>query len=227
VDAFARGSVTFYCNHHGTGIINPLPSKGVNIGLFHQDIQSKSMLLDAKANYGQDIYKHKAVSLDGTDLVFEGYQYVFLGHAHWNYGKWVYTHPVTGSKTVVYNLASLLRTNHREVNDNFLERMIPAVFIENGEFAGIEDNIVVLPSRAETVREDRVVAEQAKRLIQKEKKEAKEIMNMHDDPIENLRSEFEDEEGAIYSFLFEHSVNRNLTEIEELILRGEKLSGKI
>lgn len=50
---------------------------------------------------------------------------------HQVYGTWGYTNPKTGKSSVLCYLASLGRSNVTEVNDDFLERNVPAVLIDD------------------------------------------------------------------------------------------------
>ena len=150
-DILVDGEVTFYFNHHPTPIQTPNPG-GINIGLFHKDIICNAILEDAKVNKDMVVFKAKPIEFDKSPI-FTGYDYAFLGHMHSIYGTWDFTDDYTGYFSKLYYLASLGRTNHREVQDNFLERNIPAVIINNGKFECIEDNLFDLPDRKSCVVE--------------------------------------------------------------------------
>ncbi len=139
VDELEDGNVRFLFNHFDTPVISAKPDEKINIGLFHKDILCNAIINDSKINHNMNLFADKTIHFD-KEQVFTNYDYAFMGHLHSVYGKWDFIDDATNKKTVVNYLASLGRTNHTEVSNDFLERNIPAVIIKDGEFKCIEDN---------------------------------------------------------------------------------------
>ena len=83
-------------------------------------------------------------------------------------------------------MASLGRPNKTEVADNFLERNIPVVIIEDDKFSRIVPHKFQLLSRAESVIAAVDIDEKVKYEIKKQRQEAKEYISQTDDPIKNI-----------------------------------------
>ena len=75
---------------------------------------------------------------------------------------------------------------YSEVQDNFLERNIPAVLVEDGHFIQVEDNKFKLLPRRQCIREEIVVENREKREEIKEIKKLKDYKASSDDPIQNV-----------------------------------------
>lgn len=184
VDILEDGEVLFNFNHYGCGV--GLTQEGkVNIGLFHQEIVCSEILSWMQKRFSMDIFAKDVINLDKSNI-FDGYDYCFLGHMHKMYGKFEMEDDKTGNKTMVYYLGSLGRTNHSEVQDNFLERNIPAVLVEDGHFSQVEDNKFKLLPRSQCIREEIVVENREKREEIKEMKKLKDYKASSDDPIQNV-----------------------------------------
>lgn len=162
VDRIVDGNVVFNFNHYSSRVLEPTPNK-VNIGLFHQDIVC-SPAINSAINKGLNPYQSTAIVLDDND-VLTGYDYSFFGHFHKYYGTW----EIDGGRFIYY-LGSLVRPNHEEVSDNYLERNMPVVLVEDGEFKGVENNLFNLPSRGVSVIDTIVKTQQEKRKKTKERK---------------------------------------------------------
>lgn len=186
VDRLEDGNVVFHFNHHSTSI-SPSEENKINIGLFHQDIVAKAIIDEMKQVYDSDIFEAKPKYFDESSILY-GYDYAFFGHMHKVYGKWTYICDRTKYETQLIYLASLGRTNHTEVSDNFLERNIPAVIIEDGIFIGIEDNKFNLLTRAETVKEEIVKVNKEEYERKKEIKYIVENIPDLDEPMTNIES---------------------------------------
>lgn len=163
VDRLVDGDVVFNFNHYSSPILQPLDNK-INFGLFHQNIVCSPAITSA-INKGLNPYQTQALLLDNNDVLV-GYDYSFFAHYHKYYGKW----EIDGGRFIYY-LASLGRPNHEEVSNNFLERNLPAVIVEDGKLIRVEDNIIKLLSRESCVNEPKVLEQQEKRKKVKEKKE--------------------------------------------------------
>lgn len=187
VDELIDGNVRFLFNHYGCPVMSPPNDGKVNIGLFHLDLYAKALVEDVERNKGVKIFEHNPVYFDGSSEVLYGYDYAFLGHMHMMYGKWIYQSDITGYETKLYYLASLGRTDHRQVNNLMLERNIPAVLVEDGNFVQVEDNLFNLMRREDCVDEAKVELAQEKREEQNELKEMRKYVPYSDDPIENIR----------------------------------------
>lgn len=184
VDKFEDGNVAFHFNHYGCPITYPDRSK-FNIGLFHTDFVFSELAKASEDVNHMNAYIKKAISANNNELL-ELYDICFFAHHHKLYGCWQITTD-SGHNCVVSHLASLGRPNVTEVDDNFLERNIPVVIIEDGNFKCVEDNKFMLLSRAECVREDIVelnhVAYERTQALQL----AKDYVPTSDDPVENVK----------------------------------------
>lgn len=184
VDFLEDGDVLFHFNHYGCEISKPQSGK-INVGLFHQEIINKEILAIMQSRFSQEIFTKEITNLDRNN-VFKGYDYCFLGHMHKAYGTFKITDEENGAATVLYYLASLGRTNHSEVQDNFLERNIPAILIEEGHFNKVEDNIFNLLPRSECIRDEIVTKSQQKRKETKEIVKLKNYKASSDNPVQNV-----------------------------------------
>lgn len=191
VDKLEVGDVVLHFNHHATPVAKPIEGK-INIGLFHKDIVSKAIVNTMQQNLGLDIFEASPSYIESTPIVKE-YDYAFFGHMHKIYGQWIFLDEETGKELKLYYLASLGRPNHSEVQDNFLERNIPAIIIEDGNKVRIEDNKFNLMSREETVKEEIIVIEQEKYQETKARKQLNTYTAFHDDPVENVKSVLSDD----------------------------------
>ena len=197
VDRIVDGNVVLNFNHYSSSILQPIPNK-INIGLFHQDIVC-SPAINSAVNKGLNPYQSEAIMLDDKD-VLTGYDYSFFGHFHKYYGVW----EIDGGRKIYY-LGSLVRPNHEEVSDNYLERNIPAILVEDGEFKSVENNLFNLPSRKDSVIEVLVKEQQEKRKKAKEKKILLEHELFNESLIESIKLTFND---AIYSEIIDSMVKR-------------------
>ena len=197
VDSLVDGEVEFIFNHYGCGVYPPSKDK-YTVGLFHQDVVYRSVLDDAKKN-NRCIFelsekemksKFKHVYLDDQVDLLAGYNYCMFGHNHLLYGKWE-----DDSVGITYHhLGALLNPNHREISNDFLERNIPAVIVEDGKLLGIEDNFFNLMRREEVVNELKVRDQQLK---YKQRKETKEIIDnsiVFDRPLDSVKTSFNSEQ---------------------------------
>lgn len=181
VDCLKDGNTYFYFNHYGTPITTP-DSGGVNIGLFHQDV------IDHQIKQEMERSDRKLGFVQSTDLeesrLLSGYNYCFFGHMHTVYGAW------KANNTYLVYLASLGRTNSTEVRNDFLERNVPAVVVEDGVFQTVEDNFIQLMAREECVVEDVVTQLAVNAHVMTEKKELRNYVPLYDDPMDNLNTVF-------------------------------------
>lgn len=184
VDELVDGEVTFYFNHHGTGIAET-KGTGVNIGLFHQDIVSPAVIEHAEEILGTNIYA-KTMDVEGQGIL-NGYNYSFFGHMHQVFGMYAQE-----NGSILYYLGSLGRTSTVEVNDNFLTRDIPVVLVEDGRFVGIEKNLFELPKRDDCVLVDDVEEDREKYEARKDIKAAREYSFNGDDPMQELLARLND-----------------------------------
>lgn len=193
VDQLEDGNVLFHFNHFGTGISQAVPGK-TNIGLFHQDLVSDSVLNTVNAKYGLESYV-TAIDTEGRHL-FSNYKFCFFGHMHTVYGTYL-----DNSGTMLCYLASLGRTNVNEVSDKFLERDIPVICVEDGELSGAFDNKFNLLSRKESVKEDAVTKNKEVAAAQKERKLIKNSLSFSEDPVKNVMANLSD--NSLASSIFE------------------------
>lgn len=180
IDQLQDGEVNFYFNHYGTPISTPT-TEGVNIGLFHQDLACKQVLQDMRAKFGESAFGIE-IRLEDYSF-FNVYNYCFFGHNHKIYGTWQ-----TDSGCYLSYLASLGRPNVTEVNDQMLERDIPAILVNDGEFEHAENNKIMLMSRSECVKEEVVTKQQEAYAIRKEFVQAKTHFVGNQEPLQNLKT---------------------------------------
>lgn len=178
VDQLNDGDVHFYFNHYSTPVSIP-ESSGVNIGLFHSDIVSPQVKQKAEEKLGIHVYT-PVMDVEGSGIL-NGYNYCFMGHMHQMYGTYL-----TSNGTYLCYLGSLGRTNIAEVDDNFLERDIPVICVENGKLSSVDNNKFNLPSRAECVNEELVNMFSEAYEEQKERAAVREYVPTGDDPVQNV-----------------------------------------
>lgn len=209
VDRLVDGNVVFNFNHYSSSILSPIIGK-VNIGLFHQNIVC-SPAINSAVNRGLNPYKTSAVLLD-TDDVLVGYNYSFFGHYHKYYGKWE-----VDNGRLIYYLGSLGRPNHEEVANNFLERNIPCVLVEDGEFKGVEDNFITLLNRESSVNEPKVMEQQKKRKEVKEKKKLIDLDVCLGSVIDSVKATFTD---PLYNTIIDSILEGKLDDYYSFIKGG-------
>lgn len=208
VDRLIDGNVVLNFNHYSSDILIPVEGK-INIGLFHQNIVC-SPAINSAVNRGLNPYKTSAIMLDSNDVLKE-YDYSFFGHYHKYYGKWE-----IDNGRLIYYLGSLGRPNHEEVANNFLERNIPAIIVEDGEFIGIEDNIITLLNRESSVDDIKVVEQQKKRKKVKEKKELVDLDVCLGSIVDSVKETFND---PFYDLIIDNIIEGNLDDYY-LTLKG-------
>lgn len=150
----ADGNVTFYFNHYGTPPKTPM-SRGIKIGLFHQNVGSN------------DICKMWGTFDKVDDAVYiQGYQYCFFGHMHLAKGKYFLNkeHTCQGEW-----LGTIGRTKVDEVSAEDLQVNIPVVRIEDGEFSGIDDNYIELQPPGVCIDFERLRASQRSKKVIEER----------------------------------------------------------
>lgn len=212
VDTLADGNVLFHFNHNiRDGVSAPIEGK-YNIGLFHKDIISKSIINSMELNKDMDIFEVNPTYIEDNSYILHGYKYCFFGHMHKVFGKWDYIDDITGEETILQYLGSLGRSNHSEVNDNFLTRSIPAVIVTDGEFERVEDNFFDLPPRGECVNEKLVENDKIKYEKRKVIKSYNTYTSTGDDPINNMRELFADDPKLLSSF--NELLTRGITLVE-------------
>lgn len=218
VDSLDVGNVAFHFNHFGCED-NPSVAGKINIGLYHKPIYNQTLIKEAdmlglNVNYTEST-KHQDIA------ALLKYDYAFLGHMHWFYGAW------KEQDTVFYGLGSLGRPSASEIQDNFLERNIPAIILEDNCFLEVEDNFFDLLSKEETLIPE--IVEDRKELyeINKVIKEAKNYQSVSDDPIRNIETYLIDNDRALAVFkeMLEPSHNMNplfdkLKEVERSLQDG-------
>lgn len=212
VDRLEDGNVVFNFNHYSSRILDPIYNK-VNIGLFHQDIVC-SPAINSAVNKGLNPYQTKAIMLDDHD-VLTGYDYSFFGHFHKYYGVW----EIDGGRRIYY-LGSLVRPNHEEVADNYLERNLPVVLVEDGEFKGVHDNLFNLPSRDVSVIGNLVKEQQEKRQKSKVKKSLLEYKVFNDSLIDSIKLTFN---SAEYNSIIDSFVKKEEDDFYSYLKEGTNL----
>lgn len=184
-DRLEDGNVVFNFNHYGSGVLPPISGK-VNIGLFHQEITCKPAV-ESAALRGLDQYELKSIKLEEHDVLF-GYDYCYFGHFHKYYGKWL----IDGSRYIHY-LGSLGRPNFTEVSNDFLERTIPCVFVEDGNLTNIEDYKFTLMSEEECLKFDVIEQQSKKRAKRKDLQAMMDLEVSVGDVMDNVKFKFNNE----------------------------------
>lgn len=219
-DRVVLGNTEILFNHHGIPWHKPSkPEDGmVTIGLFHQDVMVTELLKVMEEEYDHSIFDYGFDYMDGTSRL-AGYDIAFVGHNHLTYGKYVYEQ-TSGEKTIIQWLASLGRSNVREVSNTFLERDIPAIIVEDKEFKKVESNKFQLLTREVCVNEAQIEKDQESRRKVKERKRMG-TMTFYDDPYQNLLDTFAEKPDVLD--ILEASKERSLS-VRSLDL-DEKLHG--
>ena len=198
VDTLEDGNVVFNFNHYPTRNNIPRPNK-TNVGFFHKDYAPKAVVDDMKMNFKLDVWDGHIHNFENSTLL-DGYDYAFFGHLHKVYGTWTFVNDISNFKTNLYYLGSLGRPNHTEVQDNFLERNIPAIIVENGELTCVEDNKFNLLDRKNTVKEDVVKSQQEIYQTKKESKTMVDYKPLSDNPISNIQGVLASKPGLLARF---------------------------
>lgn len=185
IDKLEDGDVAFHFNHYGCPITYPDKSK-FNIGLFHTDFVFSEIAKASEDAYHMDAFITHSISAENNELL-DLYDICFFAHHHKLYGCWnIQTDK--GNNCHVYHLASLGRPNVTEVSDNFLERNIPVVLVEDNKFKTVEDNKITLRSRAQCVLEDVVELNHKAYERTKALRIAEDYAPIADDPVKNLQT---------------------------------------
>lgn len=176
VDKLEDGNVDFYFNHNSTAVQSvSVNDDKVAIGLFHQDLIDPAIVEEMKNRYGNEYYGLTRELDNAYELT--GYNHCFFGHIHTAYGIW------KAGDVYLHYLASLGRTNEREVNDSMLERNIPCIVVEDDRFVAIEDNFVVLPDRKTCISESNVIENRQEYQERKTVRELRDYVPIADDPV--------------------------------------------
>lgn len=214
-DILVSGNVEFIFNHYGCDPLIPSNDR-ISIGLFHQDIYFREVMNSVRSldpnfyllaeNEAKCRPNYRLLDNDGE---LGNYQYCFFGHAHMMKGKW------SGDCGTIYEyLGSLGRSSVKEVSNDFLDRNLPAVIIEDGKFQRIENNPIHLMEREKCVNEK--VVERNHKDYEK-RKEVKKMLSVKssdlDDPVGNLKARLNDDYSSqIVDSLLNQEFNEYLIE---------------
>lgn len=217
VDCIEDGEVCFHFNHYGTEISKPVEGK-INVGLFHLDIVCNEILQEAQRRLQENkIWGSHPVNFENNNP-FKGYDYCFLGHLHKVYGLWKWIDEETNKDTFLYYLASLGRPNYTEVNNNFLERNLPAILVEDGKLLEVEDNLFDLLSVEQSVKMDVVATLQEKNEQRKRRKIFREYVPIADDPVTNILAKCStDSQRHLCKELLQGDITKLEVQISDLI----------
>lgn len=189
VDKLEDGNVDFYFNHSSTAVQSvSVNDDKVAIGLFHQDLIDPAIVEEMKNRYGNEYYGLTRELDNAYELT--GYNHCFFGHIHTAYGIW------KAGDVYLHYLASLGRTNEREVNDSMLERNIPCIVVEDDRFVAIEDNFVVLPDRKTCISESNVIENRQEYQERKTVRELRDYVPIADDPVSDVKALFRGDSDA-------------------------------
>lgn len=132
-------------------------SMRINIELCHNSIMSNEISNILKEKYERDPLEGY-INYDNLNSrnVFEGYDYVYLGHMHKAYGLFNSYDDVLKKNTRLRYLASLGRTNSLEVNDMDLTRVIPVLHVDNEGNLAVEEKEIYLLERSKCINKTKV-----------------------------------------------------------------------
>lgn len=184
VDTITDGDVIFHFNHYDCPITVP-ENNNFNVGLFHTEFIFNEIAQSSEDTYHMGAFIRNGITAQNNELL-DTYDLCFFGHHHKIYGCWNIETNLK-HKCTVYHLASLGRTNVTEIDDNFLERDIPAVIVEDGKFVGVEDNKFMLRSRVECVREDVVELNKLSYARTKALQVTQDYVPTKDSPVDNIK----------------------------------------
>lgn len=128
----------------------------------------------------------------------ETFDYVFCGHNHMVLEKW------ESGSTQIYNLASLGRSNVKEVDDSFRQRIIPIILSEDGNFSKIAEESITLHPRCDIVSEQEVEESKSKYEVQKDRAEVRKQLAISSttNPLEALEIDIEASGNNELSIMF-------------------------
>lgn len=143
--------------------------------VMHDDLMSDNAL--NRLTFEMPEYKiHRRV------LMPDEYDYVYCGHAHlvceqWNMGE-----------TLIYNMASLGRSNAAEVRDDMRHRIIPVIVVEDGYFKEVIEEPLTLHKRVDVIDEEKLLKSQLAYQATKARKETRESLTINQsvNPLEAL-----------------------------------------
>jgi DNA repair exonuclease SbcCD nuclease subunit len=186
-DKLVDGEVIFYFNHYGVVPykVEESDNDKINIGLFHQEICAKEIFDYMQSVLTGNMWRGSFDSITSMSSTAK-YQYAYFGHYHKVYGSW--TIREEGKDVNIRYLASLIRTDHTEFNNNFLDRSIPIIRVDDGKFIGIEEFLFKLQPRELCIDEKSVELSQKAYEALKGKREVRNKVSLVDDPILNIRS---------------------------------------
>lgn len=214
-DRVECGDVRFIFNHYGCGVDIVEDDGKKNIGLFHQDLYTKEVVQDVLNERGVEVFEHTPVYLD-TAPFLKNYHYAFFGHAHLFYSEWMYVCAMSTWETIICYLSTLGRTSHAEVQDNFLERDIPAIIVKEGKMVAREYNKFNLLKRSDCVKEALVKIQVEKDKDLRERKKVGDNVARSDNPLESLKAAKHNDPVALH--LIEQTLSRGVSELEMNIL---------
>lgn len=198
----------FFCHYDGIDYCKQIVEKHIEeygdskkrICICHNSIISSGIARTLKDNYGRDPLTHyiKYEHIDSMNL-FEKFDYVFNGHMHKAYSRFV-IEDGNGHKTRLMYLGSIGRTNSDEVNDTDLERVCPYIDVDNGDYGGVG---ITLLSRRDTMVEGYDSTKLEKKVdVERYKEICSRIIDL-DNPVKEIRESLTDRSMAI---AFEHSL---------------------
>jgi hypothetical protein len=221
VDRLEVGDCVFHFNHFGCAD-SPCVVEKVNIAFYHKDVGTLAFLDELNVLY-TDSTEVEKIMHGGLGKLLE-YDFSFVGHMHVLYGKCL-----VGKSEVRY-LGSLGRPNKAHLSDDFLERNIPIVLFEDDKFVGIEDNVFDLMRRDECLIPEIDKKEKESYEIVKSLNEAKSYSGIFDNPMDNVRAYFANDEVALLLLekLGDGSVGRLSLEIADRLsqVRTRRIRGE-
>jgi hypothetical protein len=150
-DSFVFGDTRFLFNHSGLTPLRPILDGKKHVGLFHIDLYDYEIIEYYKKETGAQLWNKNFVNFSSSTAPLRGYDYAFVGHGHKYYGQWKFQNEDSDRVTYLEYLSTLGRTNETEVDNDFLERNIPALLFKEGKLTSKEDNKFTLLSREDSV----------------------------------------------------------------------------
>lgn len=192
----------FFCHYDGIEYCKKLVEEHIEkygdskqrICICHNSIISSGIARTLRDNYGRDPLTHyiKYEHIDSMNL-FEKFDYVFNGHMHKAYSRFV-IEDSNGHKTRLIYLGSLGRTNSDEINDSDLERVCPYIDVDTDDYGGIG---IELTNRRDTLVEGYDLTKVEKKVdVERYKEICSSIIDL-ENPVKELKDAIKDRDMSV------------------------------
>lgn len=200
VDELADGEVSFHFGHFGR---HPKTTNKKNILISHNPLITGDIINSQKikGRYEKGIEYMKlpdTLTIQNTAK----FDYVFIGHLHKSYGKYVFETPLV--KSVWRYLGSTGRTAVDQVTDDDLARVMPCIRVTDGKLESVEELPFQLMERKLCVSEVEVNKNKLAYEVTKENKQIKNRVARTADPVANVNISLS--ERPLAKTIFEESL---------------------